>query len=139
MKQLIIFIFIISAIEGSLAQRSNNSNLDKIAEKHAIHSFREFYDLLSIPNDAHHPADIEKNVQWCEAAFAKRGFTTQRLNTATIPLLLAERKVKNPKSTVLIYLQIDGQPVNPSQWNQESMEANSKRKRQRRQMEHHCL
>lgn len=120
MKQLITFIFIIGAIEGSLAQRSNNSNLDKIAEKHAIHSFREFYDLLSIPNDAHNPEDIEKNVQWCEAAFAKRGFTTQRLNTATIPLLLAERNVRNPKSTVLIYLQIDGQPVNASQWDQES-------------------
>lgn len=89
-----------------------------IAEKQAIASFPEFYELLSLQNDAHEPADIEKNVIWCEAAFTRRGFTTQRLNTPTVPLLLAERPVKNAKKTVLIYLQIDGQPVNPSSWTQ---------------------
>jgi len=93
---------------------------DAIANKHAITSFREFYELLSIPNDAHFPNDIEKNIQWCEGAFAKRGFSTQRLQTPAVPLLLAERKVKNAKKTILIYLQIDGQPVKASQWQQES-------------------
>jgi acetylornithine deacetylase/succinyl-diaminopimelate desuccinylase-like protein len=102
------------------AQKSKNSNLDKIAEKFAVASFDEFYELHSLPNDAHFPADIEKNVQWCESAFTKRGFTTQRLNTETVPLLLAERKVANATKTVLIYLQIDGQPVDPSKWEQES-------------------
>lgn len=91
-----------------------------IVTKHAISSFKDLHDLLSIPNDAHNPSDIEKNMQWCENAFTKRGFTTKRLSTPTIPLLLAERKVKNAQKTVLIYLQIDGQPVNPSQWQQES-------------------
>jgi acetylornithine deacetylase/succinyl-diaminopimelate desuccinylase-like protein len=99
---------------------------EALAQKHAVASFKEFYDLLSIPNDAHFPSDIEKNVQWCEAAFAKRGFATQRLATPTVPLLLAERKTtwkpkgNQPIKTVLIYLQIDGQPVNPAQWDQES-------------------
>lgn len=88
--------------------------------KHAINSFKDLHELLSIPNDAHNPADIDKNIEWCENAFTKRGFTTKRLSTPTIPLLLAERKVKNAKKTVLIYLQIDGQPVNPSQWQQDS-------------------
>lgn len=119
-----IFIFLLIISTGILsAQKSKPLNSDALAEKHAVASFKEFYDLLSIPNDAHHPEDIEKNVQWCEAAFAKRNFTTKRLNTPTVPLLLAERKVKKPlKSTrtVLIYLQLDGQPVNPSNWNQES-------------------
>jgi acetylornithine deacetylase/succinyl-diaminopimelate desuccinylase-like protein len=104
----------------SIAQKSKNSNLDAIAERFAIGSFKEFYGLHSIPNDAHVPADIEKNVQWCENAFTKRGFTTQRLQTETVPLLLAERKVPNAIKTVLIYLQIDGQPVQPNQWEQES-------------------
>lgn len=95
-------------------------DLQQVSEKNAIQSFKEFYELLSLTNDAHFPADIEKNVQWCENAFAKRGFTTMRLETPTVPLLLAERKVKKAKKTVLIYLQIDGQPVNPAQWNQEN-------------------
>jgi acetylornithine deacetylase/succinyl-diaminopimelate desuccinylase-like protein len=93
---------------------------DKIAEKHAVASIPELYDLLSLPNVASNKEDIEKNVQWCEAAFARRGFITQRLNTPTVPLLLAERKAAKTNKTVLIYLQIDGQPVNPSLWEQES-------------------
>jgi acetylornithine deacetylase/succinyl-diaminopimelate desuccinylase-like protein len=119
MKYIAIVTCLFISLYAS-AQKSKNSNLDKIAEKFAVASFDEFYELHSLPNDAHFPADIEKNVQWCESAFAKRGFTIQRLNTETVPLLLAERKVTNAKSTVLIYLQIDGQPVDPSKWEQES-------------------
>lgn len=107
-------------IVSTISEAQPSINLDAIAARHATASFKEFYEMLSIPNDAHMPADIEKNVKWCEAAFAKRGFTTKRLNTSTVPLLLAERKVKNATKTVLIYVQIDGQPVNASQWDQES-------------------
>jgi acetylornithine deacetylase/succinyl-diaminopimelate desuccinylase-like protein len=117
MRTLIFLVFISTVAQ---AQKITAEKLEAVSEKYAVQSFREFYDLLSLPNDAHYPKDIEKNVQWCEAAFTKRGFATTRLNTATVPLLLAERKVKKPVKTVLIYLQIDGQPVNPSQWNQES-------------------
>lgn len=113
MKQTILLLLLTVGIARA-------QDLTTVSKKHAVKSFKEFYELLSIPNDAHAPTDIEKNVQWCEQAFAKRGFTTKRLNTPTVPLLLTERKVKSPKKTVLIYLQIDGQPVNPAQWDQES-------------------
>ena len=84
-------------------------------------SFPKFKELLGIPNDAHFHDDIEKNVKWCEEEFGKIGFTTKRLNTPTVPLLLAEKKSSNPDAlTVLIYLQIDGQPVDPSFWDQKS-------------------
>jgi acetylornithine deacetylase/succinyl-diaminopimelate desuccinylase-like protein len=120
MRFLVILFWGLTFLITGYSQKTANVNLDKLAEKHAVASFREFYELLSLPNDAHIESDIERNVKWCEVAFAKRGFTTQRLNTETVPLLLAERKVNNPVKTVLIYLQIDGQPVNPKQWNQES-------------------
>jgi acetylornithine deacetylase/succinyl-diaminopimelate desuccinylase-like protein len=115
MRSLFTLLFI-----GVLVTAAAQKNRDEIVKKNTIASFKDFYELLSLPNDAHFPEDIEKNVQWCEAAFTKRGFVTKRLETETVPLLLAERKVKNPKKTVLIYLQIDGQPVKPSQWEQES-------------------
>lgn len=86
-----------------------------------IESLPMFRELLALANDAHFPADIEKNIQWCEEAFAKRGFTSQRLQTPTVPLLLAERKSKKKNAkTVLIYLQVDGQPVAPPFWNQKN-------------------
>ncbi|MCS6974024.1 MAG: M20/M25/M40 family metallo-hydrolase [Cyclobacteriaceae bacterium] len=103
-----------------LSAQKKQPSLDEVAAKHAVQSFKLFYDLLSLPNDAHYPEDIEKNVQWCENAFTSRGFTTQRLSTPTVPLLLASRPVKKATKTVLIYLQLDGQPVDPSKWNQES-------------------
>jgi acetylornithine deacetylase/succinyl-diaminopimelate desuccinylase-like protein len=117
MKNLILFLFIPILVH---AQKITPEKLQSVSEKYAVQSFKEFYDLLSLPNDAHNPEDIERNVQWCEKAFAARGFTTLRLKTQTIPLLLAERKVKNATKTVLIYLQIDGQPVEASAWFQES-------------------
>lgn len=96
-------------------------NADTLALRHARAVFDEFRELLALANDAHFPEDIEKNMQWCEAAFPKRGFTTRRLTTASLPLLLAERKSKRRDApTVLAYLQLDGQPVDPEFWDQES-------------------
>lgn len=118
-KYLLLTLFLLTH-SLCFSQKNKGPNLDALAAKHATASFGEFYELLSLPNDAHMPADIEKNVAWCEAAFAKRGFTTKRLTTPEAPLLLAERKAKKADKTVLIYLQIDGQPVNPSQWDQSS-------------------
>lgn len=115
MKYTLLFLSLLS-----FTAPAQQSALDKLAEKSAIASIPEFYELLSLPNVASQQNDIEKNILWCEKAFAERGFSTQRLSTATVPLLLAERKVKKPAKTVLIYLQIDGQPVNPALWDQES-------------------
>ncbi|NJN40942.1 MAG: M20/M25/M40 family metallo-hydrolase [Flammeovirgaceae bacterium] len=95
-------------------------DLDQLTQEYAVKSFPELFEMLSIPNDAHFPGHIEANISWCEKAFQKRAFTTVRLNQDEVPLLLAERKVKKATKTVLIYLQIDGQPVDPSRWFQES-------------------
>jgi acetylornithine deacetylase/succinyl-diaminopimelate desuccinylase-like protein len=84
--------------------------------RQAIALFREF---LSLPNDANYPDDIQNLVEWMEFAFAARGFDTQRIATAGSPLLLAERHISDDAKTVLIYLQADGQPVDPTAWFQE--------------------
>ncbi|MGI9543687.1 MAG: M20/M25/M40 family metallo-hydrolase [Cyclobacteriaceae bacterium] len=99
---------------------SQNHDHDSFQE-YAQSSFSDFKDLLSLPNDALFPNDIEENVKWCEENFSKRGFTHTRLETPGAPLLLAEKKtsIKRAK-TVLVYLQIDGQPVDTSYWLQKS-------------------
>lgn len=97
-----------------------SSKLDELSNTYAKNSFPILRELLSIPNDAFYPEAIERNVIWCETAFGQRGFTTKRIETSTVPLLLAERKHNKAKKTVLIYLQIDGQPVDSTRWFQES-------------------
>ena len=64
--------------------------------------------------------DILKVIEWLEREFDERGFTTERLATPGSDLLLATRASPGAKRTVLIYLQADGQPVDPSRWFQDS-------------------
>ena len=115
MKNLLFFLFLLG-----LGNTLNAQTEAKFVKK-GIESIPLFRELLSLANNANYPSEIEKNVLWCEEAFGERGFSTQRLQTPTVPLLLAERRSrkKNAK-TVLIYLQIDGQPVAPAFWNQKN-------------------
>ncbi|MEM6318328.1 MAG: M20/M25/M40 family metallo-hydrolase [Bacteroidota bacterium] len=115
-----VLLFIFLSCHLALNAQSEKASLDDRAQQYALESLDRLYELLSIRNDAHYPKDMEKNIQWCEREFAKRDFTTKRLETTTVPLLLAERKRKGAEKTVLIYLQIDGQPVDPTKWEQKS-------------------
>ena len=118
MKNQILLLLFLSLSIPSIAQSTID---DEIYWKYAKASFPQLKELLAIPNDAHFPEDVERNVQWCEAQFSKRDFTTQRLETKAAPLLLAERKTTAANAkTILIYLQVDGQPVDPDFWYQEN-------------------
>jgi acetylornithine deacetylase/succinyl-diaminopimelate desuccinylase-like protein len=81
----------------------------------AVELYREF---LAQPNDALNPDDIDALVTWMEGAFGERGFRTQRIPTRGNPALFAERRHDAASATVLVYLQADGQPVDPSAWAQ---------------------
>ena len=118
-KTFIFFIGILISIGALNAQKWNAKKLEKLAKEYGQASLPMFHELLSLPNDAHFPKDIEKNVKWCEKAFQARGFSTKRLDTQSVPLLLAEKNASKAEKTVLIYLQIDGQPVDPSKWFQD--------------------
>jgi acetylornithine deacetylase/succinyl-diaminopimelate desuccinylase-like protein len=81
----------------------------------ALTLFREF---LTLPNDAAYPEDITRLVAWMEPQFAARGFQTRRIETKGSLVLFAERTFPGARKTALIYLQADGQPVDPSKWDQ---------------------
>ena len=81
----------------------------------ALEFYREF---LSLPNVASEPGDIEALLDWLEPAFAARGFEVQRFPTAGSDSLYAERLVDDADTTLLVYLQADGQPVDPAAWDQ---------------------
>lgn len=119
------FVFLLAVALSSLLLctslvNAQSSTLDKVAYQYAQRSFQDFYDFLSLPNDAHYPEDIDKNIAWCKQQFEARNFSTKQLKTKRLPLLLATRQVKNADKTILVYLQIDGQPVDSSKWQQES-------------------
>jgi len=119
LRSIFFFCFFLSGVmlQGQLLKANK---LEELSKTYTQKSFPLLKEILSIPNDAFYPEDIEKNVQWCERAFAQRNFKTSRLQTKAAPLLLAERKHEGALKTVLIYLQLDGQPVDSTRWFQDN-------------------
>jgi acetylornithine deacetylase/succinyl-diaminopimelate desuccinylase-like protein len=108
-----------AAASSALAQ--SNPLPARAAATLAQGSFREYFEFLSMPSDATVPADIQKNADWLERAFRKRGFTTKQLDNKGKPMLFAEwpKKAAGAK-TVLFYMHLDAQPVVDREWSQKS-------------------
>lgn len=75
--------------------------------------------FVSLPNDAHYPADMVKNAAWLKQSFEQRGLKVQILEAGPVPVVLAEKQIDSALPTVLFYFHYDGQPVDPSKWDQE--------------------
>src|SRR4030081_1644168 len=91
------------------------------AQRLAQGSFAEYLELLSLPSDAAVPADIQKNADFLERAFRKRGFAVKQLDNKGKPMLFAEWPKKVPGAkTVLYYMHLDAQPVVASEWSQKA-------------------
>ena len=119
-RTALTFATFVLAATPLAAQKLDRTRLSDLAEAQVEPALRNFREYLSLPNDAHFPEDIRKVLDWMEAALNARGFETSELDTGGIPLLLAERTFDGADRTVLIYLQADGQPVDPSAWEQEN-------------------
>jgi acetylornithine deacetylase/succinyl-diaminopimelate desuccinylase-like protein len=117
---LVGFCGVISAQPVTNTQAlSGTAATDTLILKAAQASFAEYFDLLALPNDAVVATDIQKNTDWLDKAFTRRGFTTQQLPNKGKPLLFAEYKSQKPDAkTILFYMHLDGQPVLPEQWAQ---------------------
>ncbi|MDF1694925.1 MAG: M20/M25/M40 family metallo-hydrolase [Saprospiraceae bacterium] len=118
MKNFILCIVLLGFGQSTLAQSIDTKHITYPIAKKSLHQLKE---LLAIPNDANFPEDIERNLSWVDSVFHDMGFRTQRLETETVPLLLANYNSNNPtKKTVLFYFHIDGQPVDPQFWFQDN-------------------
>jgi len=103
-----------------VGQSVSVERIENLAEARQAEAFALYRDVLSLPNDANSPDDILRLLEFLEGAFEARGFTTERLDMPGSDALLATRDAPGTDRTVLVYLQADGQPVDPSRWFQES-------------------
>ncbi len=94
------------------------TDLNKLSKNQLPAALSELRTFLAIPNDAVNASDMQKNIEWLTDAFQKRKFETKVLSTKGIPLFFAERNFKNAERTILFYMHFDGQPVDPSEWDQ---------------------
>ena len=122
MKKLIFLFFILSVSNGFTQSRKK---IIETTNEIIQGNWNRFFEMLSIPNDGYDSPNIEKNIQWCEKTFSNLGFKLERVKAKSTsssipnhPLLIGNKFLSEKLKTVLIYFHMDGQPVDPSKWNQ---------------------
>ncbi len=119
MKKTILLSLLWSlCIFDASCQSMSGTEIRKAANAQVNVGLSELMQFLEIPNIGSKEEDILHNLNWCVNRFQKLNFTTQVLSTEGAPLLFAEKTVSKDKKTILFYLQIDGQPVDSSEWDQ---------------------
>ena len=111
-KIIPIFFLLIAPVYGQ------NDIKDEVFDL-AMNNMDEFVEFLSYPNDSSFSEDIYNLIEWTKNKFKSLDFLMSELETSSIPLLLAEKKIHDDLKTILIYLHLDGQPVDITRWNQE--------------------
>ncbi len=117
----LIFTFTISISASSQSRKKILETTNEIIQS----NWNNFFEMLSIPNDGYDTPNIERNIEWCEKTFSRLGFNMERVKAESTspsmpnhPLLIGNKFISNKFKTVLIYFHMDGQPVDPSKWNQ---------------------
>ena len=111
-KIIPIFFLFIAPVYGQ------NDIKDEVFDL-AMNNMDEFVEFLSYPNDSSFSEDIYNLIEWTKNKFKSLDFLMTELETSSIPLLLAEKKIHDDLKTILIYLHLDGQPVDITRWDQE--------------------
>ncbi|MDH3648519.1 MAG: M20/M25/M40 family metallo-hydrolase [Saprospiraceae bacterium] len=109
----ILMVCLLSSSNLVLSQSDQAELSDHVLE--AIGDLRSF---VAIPNFGLHHASIQKNIDWLREQLVQRGFDCHQLETTSNPLLFAERIFTSDLPTILFYMHLDGQAIDPSKWNQ---------------------
>ena len=115
-----ILLFLLLTASGSAFCQLSREEIIQASNAQLRASLIEFREYLSLPNNGKVPEDIAKNLEWTQAALESRGFKTRVLTGNGVPHLFAQGKMDPAKKTILVYMQVDGQPVDSSAWNQDS-------------------
>lgn len=102
------------------AQSLKKEKIDQLADENFLEGLSTLRDFLKIPNYGRVVQNIDLNVAWCQREFESIGFETEVLMSAGIKHVLAQKIYRKKAPTILFYLQIDGQPVDSSEWFQQS-------------------
>ena len=115
MKKLLFLPLLILGI-SAFSQSLTQAELEKLTNENWQHGLDILQEIVSIPNDAAYPEQIEVNIAWCEKEFGERGWQSEKLETNGIPLLLVSKSQPNATKNALFYFHVDGQAVDTSKW-----------------------
>src|SRR5688500_2359766 len=108
-----------SAFAGAVRAQSQNpvAVVRQYVDRNGAAMVAELRELVSIPNVATDRANIQRNAQFLLAMLEKRGVKAQILETGGPPIVYGEIG-DAALPTISFYCHDDGQPVDPSKWQQ---------------------
>jgi acetylornithine deacetylase/succinyl-diaminopimelate desuccinylase-like protein len=97
----------------------SQTNWDAMIQDHLKDIVKQHKEFVSIPNLPENEELMLKNMNWVVDHYKALDFKTSFLESPTLPLLLLEKEYNPDYKTVLFYFHIDGQPVDPTKWDQD--------------------
>lgn len=113
-----LFLLVACLAPELCAQSLSKEKIGAYTSESFSSSLHEFVEFLKLPNTSKNKAHTNQNLNWCLTTFKDLGFETHVLISDSVPHLLASRLINKKLPTLLFYLQIDGQPVDISEWHQ---------------------
>ena len=111
---LVAFLFCLAT--ASAAQTPPRAGRDYTAA-HRAELMQQFSELLSIPNVAADPANLQRNADVLVAELKKRDIDSRLLSVPDAPpVVFGQIDVPGAQHTIVFYAHYDGQPVTPSEW-----------------------
>jgi acetylornithine deacetylase/succinyl-diaminopimelate desuccinylase-like protein len=104
-------------LSGTLVAQTPAEAARQYTTQHSADLTQSFSELLSIPNVAADPADLERNADALAEMLRKRGVNSRLLSIPGAPAAVyGQILVPGAKHTIVFYAHYDGQPVTPSEW-----------------------
>ena len=109
----------VPALAAPAATQDLRTTVEQYVEGAQNELVGELVEAISIPAVAADAVNIRRKAEYLEAALERRGFEAELLETDGNPLVFGERPAAGADRTLLIYFHYDGQPVDPSRWQQD--------------------
>ena len=116
--RVISLLFALSISCICAAQTLKKEQIHRFADDHFLDGVLTLNEFLKLPNIGSDPDNIDLNLSWCQKTFDGLDFETELLISNGVKHLFAQKAYHKKAPTVLFYLQIDGQPVDSSKWDQ---------------------
>lgn len=110
---------LILVLASPVAAQELRQRIETYVEDHQRPILTELWQAVSIPSVAADHENARRKASFLFGLFRERGFEVELLETAGNPLVWAEKKAPAAKGTLLLYAHYDGQPVDPTRWEQD--------------------
>lgn len=119
-KLLKFSVFVLLSVFVLTHEKVQAQQFQDTLQARVMKTLRELKTFISLPNDATKPEDIQKNLKWLTQRFNGLGFNTTLLESPTVPSFFAATPQRDGIPTVLFYMHVDGQAIDPAKWEQKN-------------------